>query len=117
MCLPSDLYGLFQFHMKITGKFGTYYGHQLISYPLFNEWLTECDNGNIANTSTCQQLRQKMNQQIQEIFTEGLDFPVCINPNNTNTDYHYAQYSKFRADWFIDQVFLYQILIHIQFVS
>eukprot|EP01084_Bolivina_argentea_P106695 190873_1 len=84
------------------GRFGTFYGHQLISRPLFTQWINQCDNGLITN-GTCGQLRQKMNQQLQGIFDEGLDFPACLN--DTYHTHYYSYYAKLKRDFFMDIVY------------
>eukprot|EP01084_Bolivina_argentea_P096298 173126_1 len=89
------------------GRYGTFFGHQLVAYPIYNKWVNECDNGRNTN-QTCQQLQQTMSQQKGNVFGEGLDFPVCLNPDDhdaLHNKYYYSYYSKLRGDFFMDTVY------------
>eukprot|EP01084_Bolivina_argentea_P099879 179470_1 len=92
------------------GHFGTLYGHQLISYPLFTQWKNMCNQGTNHN-ATCQQLTQAMNTQVQGLFNEGLDFPICLYTKDKqkydewyDTNY-YAFHAWKRNKFFMDKIY------------
>eukprot|EP01084_Bolivina_argentea_P106690 190868_1 len=60
------------------GAYGTYYGHQLLPKPLFDEWVSQCLSVNI-NTSLCHTLQQQMHQVIGNIFGSGVDWAKCLD--------------------------------------
>eukprot|EP01084_Bolivina_argentea_P305385 527562_1 len=80
---------------SILGKYGSYYGHQLIPKPLFDQWTLQCLSGNV-NASLCSTLQHEMHQSIGDLFTSGLDWPVC------ETGIIYPGYSE--DAWFMQKV-------------
>ena len=77
------------------GMYDTWYGHQLISYPLFIQWHTECDDGENQN-NTCINLMNEMSSQVGNIYPYGLDWPNCDDSNSL--------YSFKLNKWFMEKV-------------
>ena len=60
------------------GMYDTFYGHSLVSYPLWSTWHVQCDDGNNQSTY-CQDLMSAMNQQVEHIcIAHCLLFLFCF---------------------------------------
>lgn len=60
------------------GMFDTWYGHQLVSYPTWESWYKDCDNGANTANAACTKARGQMNTEVgNKIDPYALDFPVC----------------------------------------
>lgn len=61
------------------GEFGTYYGHQLLPKPLWDQYLAaNCTTAPGLNPGvTCEIITQQMEQLVAGLDPYGLDFPKC----------------------------------------
>jgi len=66
-----------------VGQYDTWYGHQLISRPLWQSWYKDCHNGNNTANPQCTEIEGQMNEKVGNIDPYALDFPVC-NSNVLN---------------------------------
>lgn len=56
----------------------TYWGHQLISAPVYNEFMKECADAKIPNATICTPLFYKIYFGVGNINPYALDYPVCL---------------------------------------
>jgi len=60
------------------GQFDTWYGHQLVSYPSWQQWYTHCKDGESTTNAQCAAARAALNAEVgSSIDPYALDFPVC----------------------------------------
>jgi len=60
------------------GKYDTWYGHQMVSWPTFHRWFTNCSNGETLERPDCLLAEADMIEEIGiDIDPYGLDFPKC----------------------------------------
>lgn len=59
------------------GAYDTYYGKQMVSYPAWNEWYTDCKDGD-ETSARCLALEGNINAQLGgDVDPYALDYPVC----------------------------------------
>jgi carboxypeptidase C (cathepsin A) len=56
----------------------TFWGHQLIAKPTYDDYAAKCVNSLRPNIADCLQLQIEMNEQIGSLNVYALDYPVCI---------------------------------------
>jgi len=78
------------------GTYDTWYGHQLLSRPLWSQWFHDCDDGNNMSSTHCQSLMHQMEVQVSDVYPYGLDWPVCNSPQSL---YRFKE-----RRWFMDKV-------------
>jgi len=67
------------------GQYDTWYGHQLVSYPTYHRWLTNCSNGEKQDSELCRTAENLMNEEIgSDVDPYALDFPVCHLISSSN---------------------------------
>lgn len=71
------------FYSAIPASVDTYWGHQVISKPLWDTFLSVCRNEtHRPNLSECEMIWLKMYREIGDLNPYALDYPVCTEENN-----------------------------------
>jgi carboxypeptidase C (cathepsin A) len=78
------------------GMYDTFFGHSLISLPLWNEFETTCKDGEAWNTAACQNVMNALETAVGDVYPYGLDWPNCVDSGSVST-------FKQRT-WFMDKV-------------
>ena len=69
------------------GKYDTYYGHSMISYPLWESYFNNnCSDETASNSQTCQTIMNEIDTKVGNINTYGVDWSVCNENATTLTD-------------------------------
>lgn len=58
--------------------YDTWWGHQLISKPTYDEYVSKCVDSKIPHPQDCSKLQLKMNEQVGNLNAYALDYPVCL---------------------------------------
>jgi len=77
------------------GTYDTWYGHQLLSRPLWLKWFIDCEDGLNMN-ETCQKIMREMEIQVSDVYPYGLDWPVCTSAQSL---YRFKE-----RRWFMEKV-------------
>jgi len=73
------------FYSAIPASLDTYWGHQIISKPLWDTFLSTCRNEtHRPNLTECEGLFLKMYRSIGDLNPYALDYPVCTESTNSN---------------------------------
>ena len=56
----------------------TYWGHQLISKPTWDEYTAKCVKSARPNYKDCALLQIQINQEVGDLNPYALDYPVCV---------------------------------------
>eukprot|EP01083_Nonionella_stella_P023953 66273_1 len=60
-----------------VGEYNTLYGHQLVSFPIWQQWHTTCQNGNVSNVA-CDSAKIAFQSAIGKgINRYAIDYPKC----------------------------------------
>jgi len=78
------------------GQYDTWYGHQLLSRPLWSQWYYDCKDGENMTSSYCNDVMSQMNKQVSDVYPYGLDWPVCNSPQ--------SMYRFKERRWFLKKV-------------
>jgi hypothetical protein len=57
--------------------FDTFWGHQLLSKPTYDEYTAKCVTSKRPNLKDCIQLQILMNNEVGNLNPYALDYPVC----------------------------------------
>ena len=63
----------------IPASLETMWGHQVIAYPTWKSYQTECVEKKIPNLQSCEKLLIEMYQQMGDLNPYALDYPVCVS--------------------------------------
>ncbi|RYG65898.1 S10 family peptidase [archaeon] len=74
------------FYSGIPASIDTYWGHQLVPLPTYNEYVKTCRDARKPNFEECELLLVKMMKMIGDLNPYALDYPVC-----TDSSKHSAQ--------------------------
>lgn len=66
------------------GCYDTWYGHQLVSKPTYENWYTTCRDGAAPESNTCDGLMSDMQTEVGNLNPYALDFDVCLSSNGEN---------------------------------
>lgn len=55
----------------------TYWGHQLIAKPTYDEYQSKCVDGKVRHPRDCAQLEATMMNQVGDLNAYALDYPIC----------------------------------------
>jgi len=73
-----------------VGQYDTWYGHSLISRPLWTAWYKDCHNGNNTANPKCTEMEGELNEKVGNIDPYALDFDVC-NSAVVNEKYQFMK--------------------------
>lgn len=72
------------FYSIIPAGIDTYWGHQLISKPVYEGFVNDCRNAPHFNLSVCEAYYVKMLREVGNLNPYALDYPVCTEDQNSN---------------------------------
>jgi len=67
------------FYSIIPAGLDTYWGHQLISKPLYDGFVENCRNAPHFNMTVCEAYYMKMYREVGNLNPYALDYPVCLD--------------------------------------
>lgn len=64
----------------------TWYGHQLVSKPLYDEYQTKCSDpkDEVKNAQDCEMMMLHMFEQVDGLNTYALDYGVCVDDSSSS---------------------------------
>jgi carboxypeptidase C (cathepsin A) len=76
----------------------TFWGHQLVAGPIWNQYTTQCKEKLIPNVTLCGELFDQMYLQVGQNFNPyALDYPVCTEDSK-------AKYGRSQRNWLMRYV-------------
>lgn len=85
------------FYSGIPASLETYWGHQLVAKPLWDEYTAECKNTIKPNVEKCEMLYMAMYAEIRTLNPYALDYPVCVEDSA-------AARGRMQRQWFMKHV-------------
>lgn len=83
----------------IPASVETYWGHQVVSKPTYDKWVTSCVDPTKPNTEECEALFIEFYRQVGSLNPYALDYPICLE-DNMFAKYGRAQRLAFFNHWF-----------------
>jgi len=75
------------------GAFTTFYGHQLVDKPLYDEWVKVCP----ADPAACLAVEVRMDDMIGDVNPYALDYPVCLTTSK-------AKAGRAQRTWLLNHI-------------
>jgi len=72
------------FYSIMPAGLDTYWGHQLISKPLYDGFVNDCRNAPHFNLTICEAYYVKMYREVGNLNPYALDYPVCLEDQSTH---------------------------------
>lgn len=60
----------------------TFWGHQLVAKPSYDEYQAKCVHGKKPNLKRCIELEAELNSQVGDLNAYALDYPVCLDEDS-----------------------------------
>jgi len=76
------------------GTFSTFWGHQLVSKPMWDQWVAACPTKDVV---LCGEAELQMEIQVQDLDPYALDYPVCLSTSP-------AKYGRAQRHWLMNHV-------------
>lgn len=67
----------------IPAMLETYWGHQMLSKPIWDTYLKECVNARIPNITICESIVTKAYIGVGNINPYAIDYPVCVDDESS----------------------------------
>lgn len=83
----------------IPASVETYWGHQVVSKPTYDKWVTSCVDPTKPNAEECEALFIEFYRQVGSLNPYALDYPICLDDSNL-AKYGRAQRLAFFNHWF-----------------
>ena len=61
----------------------TYWGHQLVAKPTYDEYISKCVKSKIPHPKDCAMLEVEMMGQVGDLNPYALDYPICTSDDDT----------------------------------
>jgi len=90
------------FYSIIPAGLDTYWGHQLISKPLYDGFVNECRNAAHFNLTVCESYYLAMYRAVGDLNPYALDYPVCLT-DATNED-KAKKYGRGQRTWLMNHI-------------
>jgi len=84
------------FYSAIPAGLDTYWGHQLVSKPLYDRFVDSC-KGDKKDLAACEEIFLAMYEQVGGLNPYALDYPVC-----TDDDRKLAKGGRAQRTWFLN---------------
>lgn len=85
----------------IPASVETYWGHQVVSKPTYDKWVTSCVDPTKPNTEECEALFIEFYRQVGSLNPYALDYPICLDDSMGGAaKYGRAQRLAFFNHWF-----------------
>ena len=70
----------------------TYWGHQIIAKPTYDEYQAKCVNSKVPHPVDCLQLELDIMEQVGDLNPYALDYPICLTDSP-------AKYGRSQRTW------------------
>ena len=89
------------FSSIIPAGLDTYWGHQIISQPLYDGFVKNCREAPHFNMTVCEGYYLAMYEQIGELNPYALDYDVCLEDDSTNAG-RARKYGRSQRTWMMN---------------
>lgn len=89
------------FYSIMPAGLDTFWGHQLISQPLYDGFVENCRNAPHFNMTVCEAYYVAMYAEIGDLNPYALDYPVCTEDTSTNEG-RARKYGRGQRTWMLN---------------